>query len=391
VRRRENFTQLFLVNDTSGAATQVVIADPRQRVASRSWEGLLSIQPGGGVGHRFIIGLRGRGRQTETGGSDIRNFGPVTLGERDIEAKPAFVFGKLNVGSLLQTSLMAAYLGTFEGVGQVNLGVQRVRYRATFVTGAGQRSATESDPWLFNASVSIDLSRSVSLFVGTVRGLEDSGTAPETAANRNEQLPATRTRQYDGGLRWRIGRSELVLTAFEIVKPYFAFGTGNRWIETGAERHRGIEGSFVGHLAGDRLTILAGAVAMKPVVIGNPRELGAVGRRPAGTPSLYARADFNYRTDLLGSLTPTAAIVYTGRRAVGSQTFAELGERQPMLGAVTTVDIGLRDRFVIGSVPASVRLLVLNVFDRKGWKVIGGNTLQANDRRRLQLALAADF
>jgi iron complex outermembrane receptor protein len=62
-----------------------------------------------------------------------------------------------------------------------------------------------------------------------------------------------------------------------------------------------------------------------------------------------------------------------------------------MLGAVTTVDIGLRDRFVIGSVPASVRLLVLNVFDRKGWKVIGGNTLQANDRRRLQLALAADF
>jgi hypothetical protein len=31
------------------------------------------------------------------------------------------------------------------------------------------------------------------------------------------------------------------------------------------------------------------------------------------------------------------------------------------------------------------------VFDRKGWKVVAGNTLQADDRRRLQLALAADF
>ena len=39
-------------------------------------------------------------------------------------------------------------------------------------------------------------------------------------------------------------------------------------------------------------------------------------------PSLFARLDANYRTDIFGGLTPTLSIVYTGKRALGARPLA---------------------------------------------------------------------
>lgn len=197
-------------------------------------------------------------------------------------------------------------------------------------------------------------------------------------------MPAARSTGYEGGLRWKIHGGQLVASVFQITKPYFTFDGAGAFVQSGQVRHRGAEASLSGHI-GKRFNIVAGAVALQPRVTG---PAAANGKRPAGAPDLYAKVDMNYRTDLFGGLTPTAALTYTGRRAVGA---APLGGRQLMLPGMAMVDLGLRQQFKVGKVPASFRAVMQNVFDKHAWKVVAPNALIIDERRRFTLALAADF
>ena len=179
-------------------------------------------------------------------------------------------------------------------------------------------------------------------------------------------------------------------------KPYFAFDTTivdpegrSPFVEVGTVRHRGIETSLAGHF-GKRLNLVAGAVLMQLRVSGPLRDAGRIGGRPAGTPTLYARIDANYRTDIFGGLTPTATLTYAGSRAISSKVLDPAG-RQAILPGHAIVDIGLRQQLQIGKVPASFRIVLHNVFDAGAWKVAADNILTIDERRYLGFSLAADF
>lgn len=394
--RKHNYTEIFRITDPSGLSDHLFTSDPRQNIHSWSGEAQVAWRFGSAAAqHRLIAGYRQRDRHTESGGSDTRYFGQVTLGQLDPEPMPGFAYTPVNVGRVRQHSYMLGYAGSFAGLGKINLGVQRASYRADFLdSGFGATTIAGEEAWLYNASFAFDVTPQLSFFAGTQRGLEDSGAAPENAANRNEQLPATRSTQYEGGLRWNFGpggtKSHLVLSAFHIAKPYFSFDGANSFVNLGEVRHRGIELSLAGHF-GKRLNLLAGTAIMDPSVSGPGRTAGLVGERPAGTPSVFTRIDANYRTDIFTGLTPTIAIVYTGRRAAGSRPQAALGGKQLMLPAQLTFDLGLRQQFRIGKIPASFRAVLQNAFDHAGWKVIAGNTLLADERRRLTIFVTADF
>lgn len=390
--RLRNFTELFVVNSEAAPARHRFIADPKQNVHSWSGEAMLAWKPGGQ--HRLFAGFRFRNRYTESGGSAFRDYGNVTYGERDPETPESFTFGDVNEGRVKQSSIMLGYSGAIGGIGHLNLGLQKANYRATFVDAVtGNTTVSTAKPWLYNASLTTDVTKHLALYAATSTGLEDSGAAPENAVNRNEQLPAARSTQYEAGLRWNFGKSHLVVSAFQITKPYFGFdnsvpGALKPYVELGKVRHRGVEASLAGHF-GDRLHVLAGAVLMQPRVIDPPIDPGLVGARPAGTPSVFARVDVNYRTDILGGLTPVAALTYTGRRAVGPPPVP--GQPQVMLPSHFTLDLGLRQHYHLGKVPASVRFMLSNVFDETAWKVVASNTLMTDDRRRIMLTISADF
>ena len=390
--RQRSYSELILFSAPGTQANHVLISDPRQETYSWSGEGQLALRlgDGGRVSHRIIAGFRARNRYTETGGSDRRGFGLIDINGKDPEPEPVFNYGPVNVGRVKQSALMLGYQGKVAGLGHINLGLQRARYRASFVNAStGGVTRSSDDAWLYNASLAIELSPHLEVYVGTQKGLEDSGAAPDSAANRNEQLPTTRSTQYEGGLRWKFGKSSVVASLFQITRPYFSFDAANRFTELGTARYRGAELSLTAHLG--RLTALAGAVAMQPRVSGAGVAAGLAGERPAGTPDLYARIDLQYRTDILGGLTPTATFTHTGRRALGSAPVAALGGRQAMLSPYSALDLGLRNRFTLGAVPVSFRATLQNVFDRHGWKVIASNTLQPEEHRRFTMTLAADF
>lgn len=382
--RVANFTEIYAVADGSGLARHRLIADPRQDLHATSGEAQLALRLGQGRWqHRFIAGFRARDRYTETGGSAIRNYaGLVPYGLPDPRPEEAFVFSPVNAGRVKQSALMLGYTGKLEGVGLINLGLQKARFRGTSRDGrTGVITFQRDDPWLYNATLGIDLSPRLSLYIATQRGLEDSGVAPDSALNRNEQLPATRSTQYEAGVRWKFPGGQLVVNAFQIEKPYFSFDAGGQFTRLGNVRHRGIETSLTGHF-GKRFNLVAGALAMQPRIAG--------GLRPAGTPSLFVRVDANYRTDLFGGLTPTVSFVHTGARAVSDRPVTP-GGGQLMVPGYSTIDLGLRQQLKIGGVPASFRVAVNNVFDSATWKVVAANTLYPEERRRLTFNISADF
>ncbi len=397
--RIREFTEVFLLQPDAVQARHLFIASPPQDVHSTSGEAQLAWRfASGRVKHRLIAGYRARDRITKSGGTDVKDFGLLRFGDVVPVPEPGFSFGPNNEGRLKQSSWLLGYTGRIEGVGLINLGLQKARYRAASRDGAtGIVTRSRDDPWLYNATLGIQITPSLSLYAGTEKGLEDSGSAPENAANANEQLPSTRSSQYEGGVRWKFNGGQLVVSAFQISKPYFAFDTAIRtangqspYVQLGTVRHRGIETSLSGHF-GKRLNLLAGAVLMQPRVSGSARDRGIVGERPAGTPSLYARIDANYRTDLLGGLTPTLGFIYSGSRAAGSSPQASLGGKQLMVPGHATVDFGVRQQVNIGTVPASFRAVLHNAFDAGTWKVAAANTLTMEERRHFALSLAADF
>jgi iron complex outermembrane receptor protein len=391
--RVTNFSEIYAIGSDPALAAHYVIADPPQDVHSTSGEALLSLRLGSGAWHhRLFVGFRARDRYTETGGSQYNIYpGLVPFGRPDPHDVPAFAFNPVSIGRVRQSSIMVGYIGKIDGVGSVNLGLQKARYRATSRDDTtGVTAHSRADPWLYNATLSVDLTPSLAAYLGTERGLEDSGTAPETATNRNAQLPSTIATQYEGGLRWKFHGGQLVVSAFQISKPYFSYDAARNFVDVGTVRHRGLEVSLSGQF-GQRLHVVAGLVAMQPRVLGPSVAAGIVGSRPTGTPSLFARIDANYRTDLFGGLTPTFGLVYTSSRAVSSRPLAGAGSAQLTVPGYASVELGLRQQLKIGTIPVSIRAFVQNVFDASSWKVVAADTMHVDERRRFTLTLTADF
>jgi iron complex outermembrane receptor protein len=399
--RKHNYTETFGVHDGTTVAAHRMVIDPVQNSRADSWDAMLYYALGKGrLRQTLMLQYKGRERRIESGGSNAFTFcdddpatgqiGPCKpYGERDPHPKPATNFGNLSIGRVRQDNVTLGYIGRLAGVGQVNLGVTHSSYKASFRGPLGT-TGSSTRPWLYNASVMIQPARHVALYAGYVTGLEDIGSAPENARNRNEQLPASRTRQIDAGIRVDVGQMQLVASLFEIRKPYFSFDASGDYTQVGNLRHRGIEASAAGKLT-PRLQVLAGAVLMKPEASGPAIDAGLLGKLPTGTPKLHARIDVNYRTDIFGGLTLTAAMLHDSRRALSAAPYAELGGHQLMLPAQTTFDLGARQNFTIGKTSLSYRITVSNIFDKRAWKIIAPNSIQQDEIRRYNIYLYADF
>jgi iron complex outermembrane recepter protein len=390
--KQSGFSEIYRIRDSQQNAQHFVLADPAQDVRSTSGEGVFVLHyRGDRMAHRFYAGYRGRDRLTETDGSDFIDLGTATYGQFDRIAKPAFEFTRVNRGTVRQSALLLGYVGLLKDVGSINLGVQKARYRAALVNGeTGLTDRVRADPWIYNLALRLNLAKGLTAYAATQTGLEDSGLAPENAANRNEQLPAAKSRQYEAGLRWDLSKAQLVLATFEIAKPYFSYGPDLRFVILGDQRHRGLEFSATAHFD-KRFDVLFGAYVMDPSVSGPGRASGLFGSRPTGVPDVYARLDASWHTGLPGALTLTASVEHLGKRAATAAGFARLGGKQVMLPAVTTLDLGTRHYVRFGKTDIGVRVIARNLFDAKAWHVSAADVLLPKQRRSAMVVASVDF
>ena len=391
LNRKRNYSEIFALQDADGLARHRVLADPVQNNKATSWEALFYYRPDneGDVRQTFLASVRSRRRHIESGGSDAYDFGTMQWTEADPQPKPDPIFRPVNVGSIRQTSYALGYFGRVRGVGQLTLGISKSVYDAGFQSPAGTTSSSAS-PWLYNAGLRLRPFDWLTVYGAYVTGLEDSGSAPENAENRNQQLPASSTQQIEAGVSVKWSNLTWVTSLFRIKKPYFSYDADRRFAELGTVQHRGMEMSLAGKLT-DRLTVLAGGVWMDPIVTGAARDLGIVGKSPVGVPKIHSRIDLSYHSAIWNGLTFSATLFHDSKRPASSGIYNGLGGRQLFLPAVTTFDLGLRHSFKIDETPVHIRFLAANIFDKRSWKVLSGNAFQLDEQRRFSLYVTGDF
>ncbi|HWW58552.1 MAG TPA: TonB-dependent receptor [Sphingopyxis sp.] len=384
----ENFAQNFLDTTPDGRTRAQIIADPGQRYASTSGELRISRSFADGPRlHMLHVSVRARQLDSRYGGAAV----PVDLGERrlgeylPVPSPPVFEFGERTHDRVRQTTLGFAYEGRWKNIGELSLGIQRTDYRkAIDLPGELPTTETRDRPWLASASAAAYLTNDIALYAGYTRGLEESGLAPNSAANRNDALPAIRTRQADAGIRWAVSsRMKVVAGVFDVRKPYFNTDETNIFTILGDVRHRGVELSLAGSPA-DELTIVAGALFMKPRVTGEAVELGRVGSKPLGQAATILRGNADYHLTCLPGVSVDMAVSWFGERPASRDNLVSVDP-------YALIDIGVRYRFKLGRFPALFRAQMQNVTNSYAWNIVGSNSYGLMDRRRFTAFLAVDF
>lgn len=382
----QDHAELFLGTLADGTTRETVIADPPQRRASLTGEASLLWSTSDGVRHhRLRARVRGRAQNGRIGGSSQ----PLDLGSRRLgvpvpTSEPEFSFGPQTTDRVRQWTAGLAYEGRWPEVAEFELGLQATDYEKVFELPDGQRPTTRARPWLVNAALAVHATDALAFYAGFTRGLEESGIAPGNAANRNQALPAIVTRQIDAGLRFAMGPSlRLVVGVFQVRKPNFTTDAQNVFTELGEVRHDGIEASFSGELV-EGLTLVSGAVLMRPRVRGPAVDAGLIGERPIGQVARTLRANLNYRVPLLDGVSVDLGVLDTAPRIASS-------DNRVSAPALTTFDVGARYRFTAWDIPGTLRLQVTNVADAYGWRVMGDRSFRTGSPRAGSASLAVDF
>jgi iron complex outermembrane receptor protein len=385
-REPENVTLFYRNVQPSGAASLDAFADPASSRRSYSGEVRLTRTfSDGDRQHTVHIATKGRDVERTFGGGAGAALGPATFGVETPRPEPVFTFGPTSRDKARQVSPGISYLGYWEGVGTISFGLQKSFYTRDVTQPGLPLASTKSSPWIYNGTVTLFATDALAFYSSFTRGLEESGIAPENAVNRGEALPASLTKQVDGGVRYLITpRLTLLAGVFEVSKPYFDRDPANVFTFVGDVRHRGVEVSLAGRPVPD-LTVVAGLMYLQPRISGSTVDRGLIGRVPPGRPPLLVRFNANYAPPAWGGLSLETSIEHRGANFANRlNTFK--------VPAATLVDVGGRYRFEAFGETASFRLQVQNVTNAFGWSVTGtSGSFAYEGSRRFSARLTVDF
>jgi iron complex outermembrane receptor protein len=328
------------------------------------------------------LAVRGRTVNREFGGDSITDFGTIDLTSRALIAQPNVVFAPVSRDRTRQLDFGLTFEERWQGVGSFAVGVLSDHYRRSVLVPGEGLDMDRTNPHLVSLRLTIETGRPLILYGSFVQGLEDSALAPVSADNRNEPPPATRTRQVDGGLRWKPSENfALIFGAFDIHKPYFNVDADNIYTQLGRLQYRGLETSLSYNNAG--LTVLLGGVFIQPRVTREIAESGATGDVPLGPVPLTVTANVDYAPPRWG---PWAASLQWNRLSSRVATT----DNSIYLPALSTLAAGVRYHWTLRSRPWTLRLDGFNLTDSRGLHVSNLDVVLPEQRRRFMLTLATD-
>ena len=377
---RADFTQLVVDGDGVGRATGFSNR-PRD---NETWSASIGSSWRPAEGHRLYAELRGRqtrnrfapGFSVDLGAFDLdRGIAPSP--EPDLPPLPA---------TLDIIDQYGGALGYEATIGRLRLkgGIQKTWHRREIAAPARPPEATRQSPWLYDASVAFALAPDWTIFASATRGLEESGAAPDNAANRNDVLPPAISTQQELGFRGRLTDGlTLIGSLFAIEKAAPGFDANNVFGLFGELRHRGAELSLVGSIT-PRLRIVSGAVYLDARRSGEPVRTGAWSKEAVGLSRFQAMTGVTYSVPGIDGLSFDGQVNHSSSRRVSSRA----GLRTPSL---TTVDLGLRHGFDLGKTNMAVRARITNLFDADSWVAARSELIDRPGRRSFRLSLALNY
>lgn len=383
--RVEQGEALFRNTQPDGRTDRFALILPGNILGSWSGEARLSkVMVEGPRRHTVHGSFRGRFKTRTFGGSTTIPLGPGVIGVADFEDKPRWTLGPQSAARVRQGTGGLAYEGLWPRVGEISFGVQKTFYRRASEQPNVPTVVSKDSPWLFNGTVAAYLSDDLAVYGSWTRGLEESGEAPQTAVNRGESVPATRTEQVDAGFRYTIKPGlRIVGGVFEVKKPFFNLDTANVFTQVGDVRHRGVELSLTGQVI-PGLTVVAGTVLLRARIEGPAVTTGRIGAVPLGRFPHIMRLNVQYGPKAWNGLSLDTQIENVSAR------YADLLNivRAP---AYTTVNVGGRYAFRVGDTAATLRVQIQNITDAFAWSVSPTANFTPIDPRRFVISLSADF
>lgn len=379
------YTHLLTDLEPDGVGHRTILADPPHRSISLSGEARLTRTLAEGPRlHSLNLSFSGRDTSRFYGGSDAIDLGPSTVDAEVKVPEPPLVFGPQSRDRVRQETAGLAYDGRWRNVGELSFGLSRTDYRKTTDQPGSPALLSRSSPWLYNGTAAVFPTHRLAFYTGYARGLEESGTPPPNAANRNQGLPAILTRQVDGGLRYALtDRLKAVAGLFDLRRPYFGFDGADRYVQIGSIRSRGAEVSLAGNVT-RRLDVVAGGVFLDATVEAEPSASGALGRRPVGIPGHILSIAANWSSPLLAGLSLDASLSHTGATPATTDNQVEIPPR-------AVLNLGARYRFTVGKTKATARVQVANLFDNRGFSSAGPGAYAPNAGRAVTGYLAVDL
>lgn len=225
---------------------------------------------------------------------------------------------------------------------------------------------------------------STSIYASYLEGLEQGGTAPASANNRNEQLEPVTAEQTEIGVKTEWFNGELVTTAalFETEVPLsYLDQASNVFGYFGTRRHRGLELTGTGQVW-DGGRINAGLVALdaKALNTGTPANDGKV---PQGVAERQATLWLDQATGVEG-LTAQFGLRHAGKRSLNASNSV-------FLPAWTVADLGLRYNTKLQGKNANFGVLVQNITDKTYFNEGNFRNIYFGSKRAVSLTASFEF
>jgi len=380
--KRYDYTLLF--TDREGDATATTYRGPRNVKRADSVEARIGRRiETGAFAHSLSLSARARRTNTDLVSDLLIPLGEFNLKTGDPPAPPAPSWtGTRGHDEVEQVTGSAGYGLAWRDSVQLNFGIHRTRYDKKVLSVTGVSTGRILEKSFYNASAVISLTRRAAIFGSWVTGLEETGTAPGNAANRNEVLPPANARELEFGIRYSLTpRLTLIGVLFDVSKPTQGFRADGSFGEVGQVRHRGIEGSVAGQLD-SRTNVVIGLVAFRPRVTGPLVAAGLVGSRDAGVSHLVANA--NIERQLGNGLSVDASLNYQGERWVDTAN----SFKAP---AFTTLNLGTRRHLAIAGRAAELLVLASNITGTGGYLAAPSGLLTPIAPRTLRAIFSLTF
>ncbi|NUO75475.1 MAG: TonB-dependent receptor [Lysobacter sp.] len=369
--------------DAVGNATATTLRTPRREKHATSAEARIARSfAAGAFDHRASLSLRGARTRNEFTSSQAIPLGAFHLSGDPPEVAEVPWSGRRGEDQTEQLTASAGYALSWSDRFQLRLGLHRVRYDKASQALSDNRTQRVSLSTHHNASAVFNLSDRTALFGSWVTGLEESGAAPGSATNRDEVLPPGEAVQKELGVRHALTpRLNFIGAVFDVSKPSQGLRQDGSFGLIGEVRHRGIEASVAGKL-NDRTNLVAGVVRFDSEVSGPLVDAGLVGSHGVGVAQFVAAASVEYR--LRDHWSFDASLSHTGERWANTANTIQAP-------AITTLNLGTRQRFTLADHPAELRIVASNLTGEEGYTVARSGLLSPVSPRTIRAVLTVSF
>ncbi|NFV79259.1 TonB-dependent siderophore receptor [Magnetospirillum aberrantis] len=364
--RRDTYVNAVLL-DNSGNYSEVANIEPTQSEQYHSAYALMDAKFGTfGIGHEVTFGYTGTDMYYKRANKNTQTLGNASFSSQPSYSLSATAYTFAPNNNFQQTYNNNYLLGdtlTLNEQWKLLLGITHARYdqhawgRGTTISTSNYKAEANTP----SVGVVFKPVPEASLYASYVEALQQGdSTSDATAVNANQVLPPSISKQYETGVKARIGEMDLTGALFHIDKVNAGIDPSDHmYKQDGREIHQGLEVTAIGKLT-DRLTLGGGFTVMDAHIEKAQAAPATKGKTPINVPEEMARLWVEYALPFVPDLSVTGGMNYYGERPVDSLN------TQYMDGA-TIFDAGLRYTPELYGHPVTVNLNVSNVFDTAYW------------------------